>query len=53
MAWLQNSLVSPAQDRACQRALLDLQMMVSLNGAERSLPQWTALLQPCGFKIAR
>ena len=50
---MQNSQVSPAEDRLFQRALLDLHMMVSLNGMERTLPQWHALLQASGFRLAR
>ena len=50
---MQNSQVSPAEDRLFQRPLLDLHMMVSLNGMERTLPQWHALLQASGFKLAR
>ena len=50
---MQNSQVSPAEDAMFLRALLDLHMMVSLDGCERTLPQWQVLLQAAGFSIHR
>ncbi|EIE23146.1 hypothetical protein COCSUDRAFT_66185 [Coccomyxa subellipsoidea C-169] len=40
-------------DPLFQRALLDVHMMVALNGAERTVAQWKQMLGEAGFTFAR
>ena len=35
------------------RGVLDLHMMVSLNGAERTEPQWMAMMLSAGFHVEK
>jgi hypothetical protein len=42
---VQTTIGEEFDDPLFQRALLDIHMMVALNGAERTVPQWCAALR--------